>query len=356
MNNGAEYFGVDVATSPGAASNWETTFGGGMTTAGVGGPITGKGADLLIIDDPIKNFEEAHSKRIRESVWNWFLSTAYTRLAPDGAAIVIQTRWHTDDLIGRLRKGMEGGGEKWRVLDLPAIGADGSALWEDRYSINHLQGIRTALGSYKWSALYQQSPRPDGGSYFKPEWLPIIGSFPAEAKDAIRYWDKAGSSTDGDFSTGVLMVRFEGVFYIVDVVRGRWSPFERNKVIAQTAELDRLKFGGRCQLWIEQEPGNGGKESAMISQRELARYGVRIDKPHDGKDIRARPFAAQCEAQNVRLVGGEWTGEYIDELTAFPNGEHDDQVDASSGAFNKLMTAAAPVAFSRPVSHRTRSR
>lgn len=352
LKQNAGYFEIKVKDSPSAANNWEIeAHDGGMLTAGVGGPITGKGADLLIVDDPIKNAEEASSKTLRDKNWDWWQSTAYTRLEPDGVAIVIQTRWHEDDLTGRLLTEAANDGEQWRVLKLPAIGHDGAALWPERFTAARLLEIKRVLGSYFFSALYQQEPTPEGGGFFKRESFTIVDELPAECSRLVRFWDKAGSSTDGDWSVGGLMGAHQGLWYVADIVRGRWSPFERNRVMLQTAELDALRFGPKVELWVEQEPGNGGKESAQITQRELAAFGVRIDKPHDDKTIRARPFAAAVEAGNVRLVRGPWNSLYLDELVLFPNGSHDDQVDASSGAFNKLVLqrtqprAALPTAY-----------
>ena len=147
------------------------------------------------------------------------------------------------------------------------------------------------------------------------------------------------------------MIEADGIYYIANVMHDRWSPFARNKVIEQTAEIDDSTRGKhKTALWIEQEPGNGGKESAMISARDLARFGPQFDHPHTDKVIRARPFAAAAEAGNVRIVKGAWNAKYLDELVVFPNGEHDDMVDASSGAFNKLVMRPPTVQFSRPVS------
>jgi predicted phage terminase large subunit-like protein len=167
----------------------------------------------------------------------------------------------------------------------------------------------------------------------------------------VRYWDKAGSTKQqGDYAVGVSMGKHAGLFYVLDVVRGRWNPFDRNEAIESTCELDDVRYGhGHWSLWIEQEPGNGGKESAMISARELVRYAPKFETPSQDKVTRAQWFAAQWIGGNVRVVRAPWNPAYIDELCAFPLGVHDDQVDASSGAFNKLMTAAQQPAFRRPV-------
>lgn len=340
-------FGVKVAADSSAADRWEIAGrDGGMMTAGVGGPVTGKGADILIVDDPIKNYEEACSETYRERTWDWFTSTAYTRLEPNGSCIVIQTRWHEDDLAGRILRELTH--ENWREIRFPALAEDGDplgrkpgeALWPDRYNTDRLDDIRRTLGSYQWSALYQQRPTPAEGEFFKRPWFQIVETAPnpADFIAVVRAWDKAGTAKTGDNSAGVLIgVTAQDRYYVLDVVCGKWDPFQRNTVIRQTAELDALRYGQKLQIWLEQEPGSGGKESAMISCRELAGYAVQAEPVTGAKDARARPFAAQLEANNVYLVRAHWNRDYIDEHCAFPNGVHDDMVDGSSGAFNKVV-------------------
>ena len=334
--HGRNVFGVQVAMSPSAADHWDLAgHGGGMQTAGVGGPLTGKGANLLIVDDPVKNHEEAASETMRTKAWEWWTSTAYTRLEPSGVAIVIQTRWHQDDLAGKLVANMEQGGEPWRVMNLPAIADDGSALWPERFPLDELLKIKQTLGSYFWSALYQQRPTPPEGGKFKREWFKTVPELPAGVRKAVRYWDKAGTEGGGDYSAGCLIAELDGVFYVVDMARGQWSDLQRERMIEQSAQRDKLRFGN-ISTWVEQEPGSGGKDSAAATIRRLAGHAIRADKVTGPKEVRAAPFAAQAEAGNVRLVAGPWKGAFLDEVSMFPHGRFDDQVDAASGAFNKL--------------------
>jgi predicted phage terminase large subunit-like protein len=336
-----------------ASADWETTDTGGMRAVGVGGGITGQGGHLIIIDDPVKSREEAESPVYRDRVWDWYTDDLYTRLEPGGAMILIQTRWHEDDLAGRILASDDG--PNWRVVNLPAEAeADdplgrrpGEALCPDRYGADALQRIRSVLGGYSYAALYQQRPRPREGGMFKREWLSrIVPDAPIEAM-RVRYWDKASTEGNGDFSAGVLMARApDGMIYIENVARGQWSPFQRQQMERATATGDAQQYGNRVHTWLEQEPGSGGKESAMMSTRNLAGVPVHVDRVTGQKDVRAMPFAAQCEAGNVRLVLGQWNREYVDELCAFPNGSYDDQVDASSGAFNKLTLGMARAARS----------
>lgn len=329
--------GVKVAESPSAADAWDIAgHAGGMVTAGAGGAITGKGANLLIIDDPHKNAEEAASATIRNKIWDWWQSTAYTRLEPDGAAVVIQTRWHQDDLCGRLIKDAMDGGEKWRVLKLPAINDRGEALWPERYSVERLQQIRRAVGEYYWSALYQQEPTPREGMLFKTSELEILHGCP-QVQRIVRAWDLAVSSGKGDYTTGVKIgLDHNGIFYVMDVVRGQWGADERNRIIRQTAELDGLGVAIRGP----QDPSAAGKEVALAFTRLLSGFAVRTEVVTGSKILRADPLAAQLNVGNVKLIAGPWNRDYIEEFRQFPLGQNDDQIDASSDAFTELVRGA----------------
>jgi len=154
----------------------------------------------------------------------------------------------------------------------------------------------------------------------------------------IRYWDKAGTQGAGNYTSGVLMAATPDKMYIVvDVVRGQWSAAQREAVIKQTAQLDRERYGRGVTIWVEKEGGSGGKESAENTVINLAGFTARAEHPTGDKEVRAGPYAAQAEVRNVKLLRGSWNWDYLEELTAFPNGTNDDQVDGSSGAFNKLL-------------------
>jgi len=312
--------------------------------AGVGGGITGKTANIGIIDDPVKNRDDAESEAYRKSVWGWYTSTFYSRLFGDtGAIIICLTRWHEDDLAGRLLKMMreEPGADQWTVLNFPALAEAqrhpddprevGEPLWPSKYPIAELQRRQIVSGEYDWSALYQQRPSPPGGAMFKRHWFQPVDAVPAQAR-RVRGWDKAGSNASGDWTAGVKVAEHGGIYYIEDVKRDRLSSGARNRMILQAAHED----GSACHIRLEQEPGSGGKESAEISVRELAGFVVRAKPSTTDKVSRARPLASQAEAGNVRLVKGPWNRAFLDEMTAFPFGEFDDQVDGASSAFNEL--------------------
>lgn len=330
---------LTLAPDRSAVEEWETVQGGTFRAVGVGGGVTGQGADLIVIDDPVKSREEAESPTYRDRVWDWYRDDLYTRLEPGGSIILIMTRWHMDDLAGRILASDDG--PAWTVVSLPAeaeagdvLGrSDGAALNPERYPLEELAKIRAVLGGYSYNALYQQRPRPRDGALFKAHWLPLVDAVPADAQ-RVRWWDKGATANGGDYTAGVLIASAGGVYYVEDVVRGQWSPGERDRIIRATAEADARR--GHVETWGPQDPGQAGVVDADAFKRLLAGYTVRTERESGDKVTRAGPFAAQAEAGNVRVLRARWTGAYIDELVNFPTGVHDDQVDASSGAFAKL--------------------
>lgn len=185
--------------------------------------------------------------------------------------------------------------------------------------------------------------RPDAGLVFNRAWFgDFVEAVPIEAQ-RVRYWDKGGTEDEGDYTVGVLMARdHNGIYYVEDVVRGQWSSHQRDVVIKQTAEIDRQKYStSPPTILLEQEGGSGGKQSAEISIRELAGYAVATERPTGDKVTRAEPMSSQVEAGNVKIKRASWNEDYLHELEQFPNGAHDDQVDASSGAFNQLALSGS---------------
>jgi predicted phage terminase large subunit-like protein len=189
------------------------------------------------------------------------------------------------------------------------------------------------MGEYSFAALYQQDPRPREGNMFPRSKVQIVDAVPAQAA-RVRYWDKGGGTT-GDFTAGCRMAKADGLLYVEDMVHVRLAAEDRNRLMRLTAEGD----GGGVWGWVEQEPGSGGKESAALTVMLMAGFPYRAETVSGDKVVRADPFAAQWQAGNVRLVRGPWNKAYLDEMETFPSGKHDDQVDASSGAFNKLALA-----------------
>ena len=326
-----------------AVQRWEIAGRRGyMLAVGVGGPITGHGARLGIIDDPFSSWEKAQSEWARERVWDWYRATFRTRIWENGAIVIIMTRWHQADLCGKILQEQAG---RWTVLRFPAMAetqkerdendkflglpvgqADllgrraGEPLCPQRFSLAALLELMDDVGEMAWSAEYQGVPRPLEGSVFKRYWVTIVEAAPAEAR-RVRYWDRAATEGGGDYTVGLLMARTAGgLYYIEDVVRGQWSSLQVERMIVQTAAVDAARYGGRVDVWIEQEGGSAGKDSAGAIVRLLAGYPVFTDKPTGDKLVRGRPFLAQAQAGNVRLVTGPWNAAYLNEMTAFPSG------------------------------------
>jgi predicted phage terminase large subunit-like protein len=334
--------GVALSPEMKNVGDWETAAGGGVKAAGVGSGVTGRGGDLIIIDDPIKSREEAESPAYRERCWNWYTNDIYTRLEPGGAIILIQTRWHDDDLAGRVQASESGQDFvnltlAARALENDVLGRElDEPLWPDRYDGDALDDIEQTLGPYAFGALYQQTPHPREGGMFQKEWLQnrIInfGELPPMVA-LVRYWDKSGGTVKSDYTAGVLMGRGrDGRFYVIDVVRVRALPDVRRREMRAAAVRD----GRRVKVWIESEGGSAGKESVASDVKALRGFSAFGDPATGSKEVRAEPFAAQCAVGNVFLVRAGWNDAYIDELAAFPRGRFDDQVDGSSGAFSKV--------------------
>ena len=341
---------------------------GGVVATGVGGGITGKGAHLLIIDDPFKNRKEAESEAYRRDVWEWWTSTARTRLEDGAAVIGMFTRWHADDWAGRLLRNMaiNPKADQWTCLTLMALweppvymgdfkhfqreqmmnGAwveredplgrqAGQALWPGKYNEDDLALTKESIGPYDWEALYQQRPYSRTGNLFRREWFTIIEQAPADIIRRVRYWDKAATAGGGAFSCGVLMGKTEGGLIIVeDVDRGQWSSYDREAEMLRCAAVDQQRPGPYTVIHHEQEPGSSGKDSAQATNAKLgeAGYEAHYATVTGDKVVRAGPWSSSCEAGKVRLVRGGWNEAYIEEHLAFPMGRLKDQVDGSSGA------------------------
>jgi predicted phage terminase large subunit-like protein len=323
---------------------------GSFRNVTVKGQVTGKTLGLGVVDDPIKGRQEAQSKLVRDTAWNWLMDDFFSRFADEAGFIMTMTRWHVDDPAGRwLAKFPD-----TVVLKYPAMFIEtpdnwkndaydprsiGEPLFPEYKSKAFLEERRGAYTVASWQSLYQQMPIVSGGGMFpvtkfkKSQVLPTKD----EIKKAVRYWDKAGTEAGGAYTSGTLMLWLKtGQFYVASQVRGQWSSLEREQTILQTAQNDAADWG-RVEIWLEQEPGSGGKESAERSVAMLAGYPAKADKVSGSKEIRAEPYAAQQQAGHVTLYDAKWTQEFIDEHESFPNGKYKDQVDSAAGAFAKCV-------------------
>jgi len=322
----------DMRLDPDSQSveTWHTTEGGMYAALGVGGPATGRGAHVLLIDDPVKNRAEAESETSREAVWDWYTSTAYTRLAPGGGVIVILTRWHDDDLAGRLLRAQKDGGDQWRVISYPAIA---EALHPARYNLEALERIKRAVGPRDWQALYQQNPVADDGDYFTKNMITYYSQADLPDWDSMRFytcWDLAiGQKDMNDWSVGITVgVDRKDDLYIVDIQRGRWGTLELADKILDVYETWRSSITGIERGQIEMAIGpfldKRKRERSLPSFVYEPLSSRRGDKVARARSIQGRmmqhrvKFRRNCDVTNT----------LINELLRFPNGVNDDQCDA----------------------------
>lgn len=340
--NGSRYanvFKTRLAADSKAADRWNTNEDGAYVAAGVGTAVTGRGADLLIIDDPLKDRAEADSELQRDNVWNWFTSTAYTRLMPGGAVIVVQTRWHEDDLAGRLLEKMGEGGDQYFQLDLPAINNEGKALWPSRYGVEALERIQRAIGPRDWSALYQQQPSPDEGTFFKRAWFRRHKEMPS---NVFKYGasDYAVSEDKGDYTEHVLTgIDPDGVIYVSD---DSWHK-QATADVWVDAKLDIMsKHKTFCwfgEAGVIQKAVEPALKRRMIERKVYGRIEW-VPSIHD-KPTRARALQARAAMGLVSLPEGPEGDRMLDQLIAFPAGKHDDFVDAL-GTIGRAIDEAHP--------------
>lgn len=331
---------VRVAQDSAAVNKWATSHGGEVIAAGVGGAMTGFGADLLVIDDPVKGRAEADSETYRETTWSWYTEVARTRLMPGGRVVVCQTRWHEDDLAGRI---LNHGGD-WTVLNLPAVAeADdplgrepGAPLWPAWYDAAALAELKadltSAQGSRAWTALYQQSPTADEGGMFKRAWftrrwnektLPKL-TYTVLAVDAAY---KTGVQND---PSALHLWGTDGIdYYLLAEYHGRWEFPELRRQIVSAAATHKPT------LVLIEDTAAG--QSAIQELRRETKLPIVAHKVTASKEARAQAVSPLCEAGKVVLPeGARWVGEWLDEHAAFPTGRHDDRVDNTSAALARL--------------------
>ena len=388
-----------------SAEAWNTTAGGGFTAAGVGGGITGKGATVLIIDDPIKNQEEADSIIIRDSLWDWYWSTAYTRLAPGGGVLVIQTWWHDDDLAGRLQQKMRDDPEadQFQIIKYPALAEQweyrnketdlierydvpidpaheqarrtlreqntsvptviddkydllrmpGEALHPERYNEKMMGAMKANQPPRIWSALFQQNPVPDEGMYFKKEYFRYEPVPPAAyQRNVYQAWDFAiGEKQQNDFTVGATIIQDENDFlHVVEIVRFKGDSFTIVEEIINAAErwgsepTAPLTMGFEdSQIWKAIKPllEKRMRERSMYPPYEVL-------KPLTDKLARARSLQGRMQQGRVYFPKeAGWLNDAHTELLRFPAGAHDDIVDALAWAVN-LCVGKSPRKMPEP--------
>lgn len=333
---------------------------GGVIAAGVGTAIAGHGADLAIIDDPVKDAEAAHSQLQRDAVWDWYRYALRTRLQPGAALVLVQTRWHTQDLAGRLLEESESGGERWEVLRLPAEAeADdplgrpvGAPLWPEQYDAAALAAVRQAVGSQAWAALYQQRPMPASGDIFRAAWFRSFsadgefyvlrrpaGEHRVKQADGWRFQtvDLAASTRDTAdyFVLATWVVTPDRDLLLLDLLRTRLEGPQQLHLLREQFQRHRPAFIG-----IER----AGYQLALLQAAVREGLPARELRADRDKVSRALTIAARYEAGAVyHRAGAPWLEAYEDELLAFPRGQHDDQVDCAGYAGQVLVDTAPRV-------------
>lgn len=349
--------------------------GGGVLAAGVGGPITGRGAHVLLIDDPVKNREEAESSTVREATVNWYSSTAYTRLAPGGGVLVIQTRWHDGDLTGYLTEAMRAAekefqlegewpedADRWKTLNFPAIATHdekyrlaGEALHPERYPLKALRKIKRSVAPRDWAALYQQNPQVEEGAYFSKNMIRYYSSNPPKFMDIYAAGDLAISKKEqADYTVFMVVGVDENEnIYVLEEYRGRWDAEEIiNVMFAIHDKWKPRRFGlekGHISMTMD----------ALLRRRikETKRYDLVVEELPTGKsdkELRARAFQGLMSLGKIFWPEGAlWVDEHLNELLRFPNGVKDDRVDADAW-IGKMLVDMPYVGTGRPKADRSK--
>ena len=355
---------LDYGLATEAVEEWSTTMGGTYKAAGIGATIVGKRADLAIIDDPVSGRDEVENIEQRDKVWDWYWGTLRQRLKPSGRIIVMATRWHADDLIGRLIALQP---KLWTVVNIkaeaetddPLNRAPGEWLWSDPddpfgYGIE-LAGKKAEMetvGSMReWYSQFQGGPRPTEGALFKTGRIQVLDVAPELRGATIcRGWDFAATKQTGtrdpDWTVGVKLARLpSGLYVVLDVFRDRGGP---NDVAGWLNNLGR-QDGTGVKISCPQDPGQAGKSQAAFFTQMLSGLNFEHSLETGDKATRASPVISQCNGGNLAIVKAPWNAPFLDELTGFPSGAKDDQVDALSRAFSIVGLAARPLVFSADV-------
>ncbi len=336
--------GIELAGDSRGSGQFRLAQGGEYFAAGVRGPITGRRADLIIVDDPVKSWAEAESEALRDGLFDWYRAELSARLKPGGRVVLIMTRWHRDDLAGRLADAETG----WACLRLPALAeagdvmgrAVGAALWPAWQDEAAIARRRREVGERMFAAMYQQAPRPPDAALFDTAKIFSVPECPVLVR-SIRAWDLAaslpGAGRRPDYTVGLkLGLAGDGRLLVADVVRFQASPAQVEARIVATAKGD----GTATLIGLPQDPGQAGLAQVVMLKRALAGYAIETSPEQGAKMVRAMPAAIQVDAGSLGLVAGAWNAAFLAELAAFPEGDKDDQVDALSRAVTMMVTTS----------------
>lgn len=329
----AQRAGVKLRDDSTALNEWRTPEGGGLIATGVGGPLTGHGANLLIVDDPHKNRQDAESQTIRDTIHQWFTSTAMSRIEPGGSVIVVHTRWHPDDLIGRLENDED---NHWEYINLPAIDDSGQALWSERWPADAMRKRMSEVGEYDAASLYMGQPRPRGGQVFgEPTYydeLPSGDGYRVGIGLDLAFTKK----TKSDYSVIVVGFLFGDVFYVDEVIRTQKRSDEFYPILNGVC----LKHPGIKPRWYCYGPELGVADLLGTLGSKITAISTSADK-----FVRCQPVAVRWNQGKVRIrKGATWTPTFVAEVTKFTgvNDPKDDQVDALAAAYDMTVIPRSP--------------
>lgn len=332
---------VTIAGDKSAVKAWDISGRlGGYMAVGVGGSPAGHGGNLIIIDDPVGSVAEAESEASRAAVWEWYQGTIRDRLEPGGSMIITSTRWHEDDLTGHLLQEMRKGGEIWYHLHMPALSGPqlDQALWPERWPLEALQALKTAVGSRVFEARFQGNPSPMEGGLLRRDWWRFYRTPPKKLGQYIQSWDMSFRETKaGSYVVGQLWAVLGADRYLLDQVRFRGDFPATLAMVRQFS-----KKWPQAKLKLVEDKANG---PAVVSSLRHELSGIVEVTPRGGKLARASAVAAQIESGNVYLPDPAlvpWVYDFIEECASFPHGSNDDQVDAMSQALSRLDVPNIP--------------
>jgi len=331
--------GVQVSKDSSAMHRWNIEkHKGGMYAVGLGGPITGRGGNILILDDPVKGDAEARSLTYRERIWEWWCRTFFTRREPNAGVVLVGTRWHHDDLIGRVLKEE---GDEWEKLDFPALDADGRALWEERFPASELVATRKSIGDEAFECLYQQRPTLEGGNLLKREWWGYYTLLPTEIHSVVQSWDTAFKRGEtNDYSVCETWASNSADYYVVETFRDRVEFPELKRLVVQQYEKATAVTGVTPHAILIEDAASG--QSLIQELRRDTNLPIIPVKPDKDKIARTNAITPLLRAGKVRIPErAAWVADFVNECSQFPSGAHDDQVDAMTQALIYLKEQSA---------------